>query len=161
MQRSTTLLFLLALSWQSQAGWVVVSDFALWSNTYNSDTIRISTPGGVSNPDNCAESDSYMVSPIFTLEEAPDPQSSTADLEATIQKQHVLNRIYSTLLAAKMSGKPEKLYLDDCYRNRPAVRNVIIERIVELCNQSSILLVLPYLLEYAIKLKNLTIKSAC
>lgn len=41
----------------------------------------------------------------------------------------VRQRIYSTLLAAKLAGRPVRLYLDTnaCESNRPRVNNVTIE----------------------------------
>lgn len=90
-------------------GWVTISTFNLWSNTYNSDTIRIEAtdyynPAGAV----CNNVDSYMV-------------SSTISAEAR-------QRIYSTLLAAKMANKSARLSLDTstCQEGRPKVLNVML-----------------------------------
>lgn len=91
-------------------GWVTISNFDLWSNTYTDPQIRINlnndtyyNPAGV-----CTSVDSYMVSTALT------------------EKQQ--DRIYSILLAAVMAKKPLRIRLDTnyCENNRPGVLNVVI-----------------------------------
>lgn len=83
----------------------------LWSNTHSNDTIRIVvTPADYYNPAGaiCCDVDSYMV-------------ASNISAEAR-------QRIYSTILAAKLAGKAVKLYVDSdgCEQGRPRVLNVTI-----------------------------------
>lgn len=86
--------------------WVDISDYYLWSNTYQNDTIRIEVASGYQNPSGCSDPDSYMV--LTTL---PEPSKQ---------------RIYSTLLAAKMAGRGVRLRVDGCETGRPSVQNVIL-----------------------------------
>jgi hypothetical protein len=86
--------------------WVDISDIKLWSNTYTADTIRVETSEARMNPSNCSDPDSYMV--LSTLSE-PTQQ-----------------RIYSSLLAAKMSNKIIRLRIDGCQSERPAIINVVL-----------------------------------
>jgi hypothetical protein len=111
MKSRLTFTLLLALlssanSTQATGMWVDISDFHLWSNTYENDIIRIQVPSGYQNPSSCSEPDSYMV--LTTLSE--------------YSKQ----RIYSTLLAAKMANRPVRLWVDGCLNDRPTVQNVIL-----------------------------------
>ena len=91
-------------------GWVTLSTFTLWSNTYEADTIRVSAPDYY-NPAGavCNNPDSYMVS-------------------STISEQ-ARQRIYSTLLAAKMANKPVNVSLatNTCQEGRPKIINVTID----------------------------------
>lgn len=86
--------------------WVDISDFHLWSNTYEYDIIRVEVVSGYQNPSSCSQPDSYMV--LTTLSES--------------SKQ----RIYSTLLAAKMANRGVRLRVDGCQGDRPAIQNVIL-----------------------------------
>lgn len=91
-------------------GWVKISNFKLWSNTYQSDVIRIETSDGYYNPaGRCSNLDSYMVSTVLSLE--------------------IQQRIFSTLLAALMAGKDIRLRLDTqlCEQDRPSILNVTIQ----------------------------------
>jgi hypothetical protein len=94
-------------------GFVTLSGvYTLWSNTYAGDTIRIVvTSLDYYNPAGsaCTNVDSYMVSSAISAE--------------------ARQRIYSTLLAAKMAGKPVKLSLDTnyCEQARPRVLNVTLD----------------------------------
>jgi len=91
-------------------GWVTVQDYRLWSNTNNSDVIRIQVDDGYYNPasSTCPDPDSYMVS---------------TSLSVAAQQ-----RIYSTLLAATMASKPVSLNLstDSCEDQRPKIINVVV-----------------------------------
>jgi hypothetical protein len=90
--------------------WVTLSGaYTLWSNTHNNNTIRIVLPANdYYNPQSCSNVDSYMV-------------ASSLSTEAR-------QRIYSTLLAAKLASKPVKLYVSSnaCEDARPQVLNVTI-----------------------------------
>ncbi|MGH8602100.1 MAG: hypothetical protein ACREXR_04785 [Gammaproteobacteria bacterium] len=89
-------------------GWVTVSSFRLWSNTYGADTIRIEA-ADYYNPAACSDGDSYMVSSILSGE--------------------ARQRIYATMLAAKMATKPVRLRLDTstCQDGRPRIVNVMLD----------------------------------
>jgi hypothetical protein len=98
-----------ALAHDGNNGWVTISTFNLWSNTYSTDTIRIEAadyynPAGAA----CNNVDSYMV-------------SSTISSEAR-------QRIYSTLLAAKLANKSVRLSLDTstCQEGRPKILYVML-----------------------------------
>lgn len=85
-------------------------DYQLWSTTNGTDVIRvipIGTPVSNTQEPACSDPDSYMVKSDLT-------ESS-------------INRIYSTLLAAKMASKPITLVVSGCQLNRPAIVNVIIK----------------------------------
>lgn len=91
---------------------LTADSYKLWSNTPGSNNvIRISMRAdSVYNPSqNCTDLDSYMVSSVI-------PE---------VARQ----RIYSTLLAAKLAGRPVRLYIDTnaCEDKRPRVNNVTIE----------------------------------
>jgi hypothetical protein len=90
-------------------GWVTVSNYRLWSNTYNSPAIRIVARDTYYNPASCNNADSYMV--------------STA-LPASVQE-----RIYSTLLASYFAKAAVTLYVSDakCENGRPMILNVVME----------------------------------
>jgi len=90
--------------------------YTLWSNTYSNNTVRIVVASGdYYNPSSCSNLDSYMV-------------SSSISAEAR-------QRIYSTLLAAKLAGKAVKLNVDNggcegdgpTHQDRPRVLNVMID----------------------------------
>lgn len=85
--------------------------YALWSGTYTDPTIRIIlTVSDYYNPATCGNNDSYMVSTTISAESR--------------------QRLYSTLLAAKLAGKPVKLVLETannvCEQGRPKVVSVIV-----------------------------------
>ncbi len=108
-----TLASVLAYANDGNNGLVTLSPaYTLWSNTYQDNTIRIVLPAGdYYNPAGavCNNVDSYMVSSSITAE--------------------ARQRIYSTLLAAKLASKPVKLRLDTnvCEQGRPRVLNVTID----------------------------------
>jgi hypothetical protein len=90
---------------------VDLSDFQLWSATNGSDLIRVIPKGvPVMTPQinalapACTDNDSYMV-------------------KTTIAPA-AISRMYSTLLAAKMSAKTVTLVLSGCETNRPAIVSV-------------------------------------
>lgn len=91
-------------------GWVTISNFDLWSNTYTEPQIRVNLNNDTYyNPaGHCTLIDSYMVSTALT------------------EKQQ--DRIYSMLLAAVMAKKPLRVRLDTnyCENNRPRILNVVI-----------------------------------
>jgi hypothetical protein len=88
----------------SSAVTVKLDDFKLWSTTYGKDTIRVLPIGQPVVASECADPDSYMVSTSLT--------------------EPAIARIYSTLLAAKMSGISVELHVDGCEYSRPAIRSV-------------------------------------
>lgn len=90
-------------------GFVTADGYKLWSNTYGTNVIRVFPSDGYYNPASCANVDSYFVSTEISLESQ--------------------QRIYSTLLAAKLASKPVVLRLDTdyCEDNRPRILHVIIE----------------------------------
>jgi len=98
---------LLFTAYAHAAGTVYVTNFSVWSNTYNDPTIRVTTGETRFNPESCTDPDSYMV------------DDTLPDL--------VKNRIFSTLMAAKMAGKKIRLWISGCYANRPAIKTVILE----------------------------------
>lgn len=101
--------FLLVISTNLIAGdWHETDSFYLWSNTYQAEIIRVEVPSGIINPSACSDPDSYMV--LSSIAESAQ------------------QRIYSTLLAAKMAGKKIQLRIDGCESNKPALINV---RLVE------------------------------
>ncbi|MBK8186087.1 MAG: hypothetical protein IPK77_01865 [Cellvibrio sp.] len=91
-------------------GWVTISNFDLWSNTYTEPQIRVNLNGDTYyNPAGiCSSVDSYMVSTALT------------------EKQQ--DRIYSMLLAAVTAKKSLRVRLDTnyCENNRPRILNVVI-----------------------------------
>ena len=89
----------LAQNVRAAGEWVDLTGFYLWSNTYLLDVIRVEVGGVIQNPGGCSDPDSYMV-------------LTTLSAEA---KQ----RIYSTLLAAKLAGRPVRLRVDGCESNKP------------------------------------------
>lgn len=114
MYKSSFIFALVLIASQSIAfsgnnGWLTIDDFTLWSNTYTTDTVRIEIDGDYYNPANCTDTDSMMVA---------------AELS-----EEARARIYSTLLAAKLSSTPVKLFIDSssCERTRPKVLNVVLE----------------------------------
>lgn len=88
------------------------SSYKLWTNVGTGNVIRLSVvaPETIYNAAmTCNDPDSYMVSSALPAD--------------------VRQRIYSTLLSAKLAGKPVRLYIDSniCEDNRPRVTNVTIE----------------------------------
>lgn len=106
MKKSILVVVLTSLSMFSFADVNVdLNDFELWSTTAGSDLIRVFPKGvPVNNSATCGDADSYMVK--TTLAPA------------------AINRMYSTLLAAKMSAKPVRLMISGCETNRPAIVSV-------------------------------------
>ena len=84
-----------------------MQDFQLWSNTYEWEVIRVIDLNGTQNPEGCSDPDSYFVSQSLSLE--------------------AQNRIYSTLLAAKLSGLPIQVVLNGCENTKPRITNVILQ----------------------------------
>ena len=100
-------LFMFSSSSYSLAdGYVELVEYQLWSTTNGANTIRVIPTGALVDAQGCSDPDSYMVK--TTLEEA------------------AINRIYSSLLTAKMSDKPVKIYIQGCEVNRSAIVNVIL-----------------------------------
>ncbi len=91
-------------------GWVTISNFDLWSNTYTEPQIRINLNNDTYyNPaGHCTLVDSYMVSTTLS------------------EKQQ--DRIYSMLLSAVLAKKSLRIRLDTnyCENNRPMILNVVI-----------------------------------
>jgi hypothetical protein len=88
--------------------WVPLSQFQLWPNTPGDTAVRvIPIAAPIVNPAGCADPDSYFV-------------------PTTIAKE-VQQRIFATLMTAKAVGKPVKVWIDNCDRNRPALNAVQIE----------------------------------
>jgi hypothetical protein len=90
---------------------LAADSYKLWTNAGAGNVIRISLKvADYYNPaEHCNDVDSYMVAAALGAE--------------------VRQRIYSTLLSAKLAGKPVRLYLDTnaCEEQRPRVVNVTIE----------------------------------
>jgi hypothetical protein len=112
MKKNMLAIFLASISMYSLADINVdLNDFQLWSTTAGSDLIRV-IPKGVpvmtpqinSLAPTCTDYDSYMVKTTLT--------------------PAAINRMYSTLLAAKMSAKPVTIVLSGCETNRPAIVSV-------------------------------------
>ena len=107
------LLFLMPLmsfAHNGNDGFVTVSDFQLWSNTYNAPQIRLIVKGDTYyNPSNCSNLDSYMVSAALSSE--------------------VQGRIYSMLLSAVIAKKSVVLRIENngCENTRPAIVNAVLE----------------------------------
>ena len=87
--------------------WVDLTSFELWSNSYTDSQIRILVADTPVNPSGCADPDGYMV--LSTLPQA------------------VQQRIYSSLLTAKIADRPITLRVDGCEDTRPAVLHVILK----------------------------------
>lgn len=94
----------------SRNGWVTLSSYRLWSNTYTSEIIRVETadyyhPAGGA----CNNIDSYMVSAALSAE--------------------ARQRIYATMLAAKLSARPIRARVDTttCQDGRPKILNVMLD----------------------------------
>ena len=105
----TSLLTGTALAHDGNNGWVTAKDYTLWSSTNGTDVIRLQVKDGVYNPaGHCTDPDSYMVGRSLTKE--------------------AQQRIYSTLLSAKIAGHPVRLQLDtnNCEWSRPKILNVTI-----------------------------------
>ena len=91
---------------------LAADSYSLWTTAGSGNVIRISLHNGndyYNASGNCNDVDSYMVASALGTE--------------------VRQRIYSTLLSAKLAGKPVRLYLDtnNCEENRPRVVNVTID----------------------------------
>lgn len=89
---------------------VDVADYQLWSTTNGTDIIRLIPTGvAVNNAQapSCPDADSYMV-------------------KSTLSASSI-DRIYSSLLAAKMSSKPVTITISGCETSRPAIVNVIMK----------------------------------
>jgi hypothetical protein len=91
--------------------WHDVTNLQLWSNAYTAPQIRIALPNQtVKNPSACPGDantiDSYMVNETLPVD--------------------VKQRIYSTLLAAKMAKISIRLRIEGCYGGRPAITNVVL-----------------------------------
>lgn len=87
---------------------VVVSNYQLWATTNGNDIVRvIPTAISVANGEACSDPDSYMVKSTLSAGQ--------------------INRIYSTLLAAKISGKPVRLVTSGCMTNRPAIVDALLD----------------------------------
>lgn len=87
-----------------------LADYQLWSTTNGTDVIRVVPIGASVNntqTPTCSDADSYMVK--STLSAAS------------------INRIYSTMLAAKMASKPITIVVSGCELNRPAIVSAIIK----------------------------------
>jgi hypothetical protein len=108
-----TLASVLAHAHDGNNGWVTLNvPYSLWTNTYGDNTIRIMLKTvDYYNPSACPAGnvDSYMVSTGIPAE--------------------ARQRIYSTLLAAKLAGKPVKLFLDtnSCEQGKPKILHVTID----------------------------------
>lgn len=89
-------------------GWVTAKSYQLWTNTYGSKEIRVVPNDGVYNPQGCSDPDSYMVS--------------------TAHADSVQQRIYSSLLAAKLAGQSVRLNIDSsaCQGSKPRILTVVI-----------------------------------
>jgi hypothetical protein len=91
-------------------GFVTISNFQLWSNTYANPQIRVVISGDTYyNPSNCSIPDSYMVS--------------------TALSDKIQDRMYSSLLSATMAKKSVVMRVENngCENNRPRIITVIIE----------------------------------
>lgn len=90
-------------------GWVTITDYTLWSNTYEKPIIRVQTSLSRYNPAKCHDPDSYLVA---------------EDLPTDVQQ-----RIYSTLLSALLAKRPIRLYIDSasCQIQRPKILNLTIK----------------------------------
>jgi hypothetical protein len=90
---------------------LTADSYKLWTNAGSGNVIRISlrVPDYYNASQNCNDVDSYMVASTLPAD--------------------VRQRIYTTLLSAKLAGKPVRLYIDtnNCEDNRPRVVNVTIE----------------------------------
>ncbi len=98
---------------------LAATSYKLWTNAPGAgNAIRISViapetiynaPSAGGTTIGCTDPDSYMVSSALPAE--------------------ARQRIYSTLLSAKLAGRPVRLYVDsnNCESNRPMVMNVTIE----------------------------------
>ncbi|WP_419227329.1 hypothetical protein [Alteromonas sp. OM2203] len=101
--------FPVAFAHDGNDGWVTIESFKLWSNTYQTNTIRVVVDDSVYNPaKTCSDIDSYMVASELSEESK--------------------NRLYSMLLAANLAGKPVKVFVDksSCERNRPKIMNAVL-----------------------------------
>ena len=101
--------FFLMMPFYSHAEFVMLEDFTLWSNTYETDTIRVYKKDNqpVVNPNSCGDPDSYMV--------------------ASRLSEDARERIYSSLLAAKMANRTVKIWVSGCERERPAILHVTFD----------------------------------
>jgi hypothetical protein len=91
-------------------GFVTISNFQLWSNTYNNPQIRVVISGDTYyNPSKCINPDSYMVS--------------------TALSEKIQDRMYSNLLSAVMANKSVVLRVENngCENDRPRIITVIIQ----------------------------------
>ncbi len=113
MKRSLSPILMLvasaAHSHNGNEGWVDTQDYELWTNTYETEFIRVIPNDGVYNPASCTDPDSYFV-------------SSSLSLEAQ-------QRNYSVLLAAAMAKRPVRLRIDpgSCEGSKPKISNVVIK----------------------------------
>ncbi len=83
---------------------VTISDFQLWSNTYDNPVIRV-VASSIQNPESCSDADSYMVS--TTLPTGAE------------------DRVYAALLAAATADKSIQVVLSGCESGRPRIISVI------------------------------------
>jgi hypothetical protein len=110
---SAVLLFTLSFSSYANNGndgFVTISNFQLWSNTYNAPQIRVIISGDTYyNPSNCSNVDSYMVT--------------------TALGDKVQDRIYAALLSATLTKKSVVLRIENngCESGRPSIMNVVIQ----------------------------------
>lgn len=99
-------IFMFPSTYSLADGYVEINQYQLWSTINGTNTIRIIPTDSQVDAQECSDPDSYMVK--TTLEET------------------AISRIYSSLLTAKMSDKPVKVYIQGCEANRPAIVNVIL-----------------------------------
>lgn len=106
MSKRLALSALFLLSLNATASEVVLDKFQLWSTTNGDDLIRVIPTGTAVVANGCSDPDSYFVK--STLSET------------------VKDRIYNTLLSAKLSKQAVTIKLSGCETNRPAIDTVII-----------------------------------
>jgi hypothetical protein len=107
MRLLITVFLLLLLPNPSNANTSVdIINFELWSTTNGLDVIRVVPTSAAVVGIGCSDPDSYLVK--------------------TTMSDKSVNRIYATLLTAKISSRQVRLFVSGCELNRPAIVNVIM-----------------------------------
>jgi hypothetical protein len=111
-----TLASTLAHAHDGSDGWVTLNQpYYLWSNTYEDNIIRIM----LRVPD--------YYHPYINTTSCPNSITADSYMVSTAIPADARQRIFTTLLSAKLAGKPVRLFIDGCQGGLPRVQMVAVE----------------------------------